>query len=1155
MLQNLDDRVRVVPDVEYSRPAGEPLHLDLYLPKPTNAPAPVILWIHGADWRHSDFARGSRSPCPVAWYANHGYAVASVSYRLAPKARFPDQIIDCKAAARWLRANARAYDLDTDRIVAWGFGGGSLLASLMGSTAHLEEFEQGPFLDQISRVSAVIDVNGTHYLYWGENNSRSAYWVTCYFNSFQNAQLKEAGPESAEFNLLGCPPSVDPKRALLASPASHIATCKVPTLIVTGTESRISPFVQRTRYLKELRKAGADVTALYLNDVGHGGSDLYAHPVIDAFLASRVKGEPCAESGRLGKINASGRGQETRTFDRFTDEGNAIMMSSTTVNPWDNAVKGFTHPLTRPRRFFSKAVGAEVEYLVYLPSSYDREPERRYPTLYFMATGAQPIREYALDFVELAHAAAASGSCPEMIVVVPTNSFIATRRKRARHLLGNLSERMLRDDFIPHIDATYRTIASREGRALQGGCGGSAENIAFVLRDRKPLFGLVSIAAPIHDGTLFPLFWKRRGALSKDMTLQLCYDESDSLGTGAHSMRLVGALKRMGAPFQRFAPRFGGVHNWNEYLIETEGNGFDLFVKRFGAFDPRLAAPALSPDTSVVRDLVYAKRGDKSLRLDLYRPARAAGPLPIVVWLHGTDWRGKLFDDGSKYPCPAAFLADRGYAVASVEYRHSGDEPFPAQVQDVQAAARWLRSRAAQYGLDGARLALCGESAGGALASLAALLGVADPGAAPDRSVAQDLGAKAVICCGAPFDLAKLDAMRWRDVLNGGAWQANSTSGVSKFLGRRAPESLSPIAFASSKAPPFLLAHGSEDTVVSPRQSGLMHRALLAAGAESYLEIVNGGGHGFATLRERAADAMVAFLDDRLMGEKEAFSSMKRRLRPRVNALGSVQYPSFKDPIARQNADASYRSIASVALGEELSFLVSEPPRYETDARAAYPVLYLLPDGDESPRDYLNYAQAFREAILAGAAPEAILVIVNSAAGGCYDDPKRLAAFESAFVGELLPHVESRWRARADRAGRLVEGFGQGASVAAGIAIGRSDLFASVSLVDPRAEPAGMAGCGIAERLAVEAPRSQERIVAQLVEVSRFEGASLRIEALRATLSEGGAQVSSVRADLGIDDRLIVYLESDFDVFAFHRRQLSQAPRCERVSARELVAS
>src|SRR5439155_306046 len=103
---------KVVRDVEYARPGGVAVHLDLYLPeKPKALPLPLVVWVHGGGW-----IGGAKEPCATVGFVALGYATASVEYRLSSVAPFPAQIEDVKAAIRWPRAHAKEYGVDPQRI-------------------------------------------------------------------------------------------------------------------------------------------------------------------------------------------------------------------------------------------------------------------------------------------------------------------------------------------------------------------------------------------------------------------------------------------------------------------------------------------------------------------------------------------------------------------------------------------------------------------------------------------------------------------------------------------------------------------------------------------------------------------------------------------------------------------------------------------------------------------------------------------------------------------------------------------------------------------------------------------------------------------------------------------------------------------------------
>ena len=129
------------------------------------------------------------------------------------------------------------------------------------------------------------------------------------------------------------------------------------------------------------------------------------------------------------------------------------------------------------------------------------------------------------------------------------------------------------------------------------------------------------------------------------------------------------------------------------------------------------AASAFAQQTQprVIKDVEYTRAGDISLRLDLYLP-EGQGPHPLIVWIHGGAFRSG--DKGGIFWSPMPRQTQRGYAVASINYRLSGQAAFPALVYDCKAAIRWLRTNARKYGLRSERIVVAGESAGGHLSAL-----------------------------------------------------------------------------------------------------------------------------------------------------------------------------------------------------------------------------------------------------------------------------------------------------------------------------------------------------------------------------------------------------------------------------------------------------
>ena len=151
------DGTKVLANLEYVPGGHERQRLDLYVPAEADAPLPVIVWIHGGAWLGGSKEMG----VPALPFVGKGYAVASINYRLSQHAVFPAQIEDCKAAIRWLRANARTYNLNAGRIGVWGASAGGHLVALLGTSGGVEDFDgKGGNADRSSRVQAVVDFFG-----------------------------------------------------------------------------------------------------------------------------------------------------------------------------------------------------------------------------------------------------------------------------------------------------------------------------------------------------------------------------------------------------------------------------------------------------------------------------------------------------------------------------------------------------------------------------------------------------------------------------------------------------------------------------------------------------------------------------------------------------------------------------------------------------------------------------------------------------------------------------------------------------------------------------------------------------------------------------------------------------------------------------------
>jgi acetyl esterase/lipase len=265
------------------------------------------------------------------------------------------------------------------------------------------------------------------------------------------------------------------------------------------------------------------------------------------------------------------------------------------------------------------------------------------------------------------------------------------------------------------------------------------------------------------------------------------------------------------------------------------------------------AAPKVPEGVEVLRDLEYAQVKGLSLKLDLYRPVgKPAAPMPLVIWVHGGGWK-----TGTKAGCPVTWLATKGYAVASLDFRLLPEHPWPAQIEDPIAALRWLRQESGKYGYDASRSAAMGGSSGGHVVALWGTLTLP----AEDK-------VKAVVDMYGPTDLLTmppnvLSAKRTRVDLA----KANGAlllGGVVMDQPEKA-KAVSALHQVSKDDVPFLIMHGMADPGVPVDQSERLHAALKAAGVESTLKLIPGAGHGGKEFDSAESRALIqGFLDKHL---------------------------------------------------------------------------------------------------------------------------------------------------------------------------------------------------------------------------------------------------------------------------------------------------
>ncbi len=251
--------------------------LDVYLPEqPSDKPLPLMIWIHGGAWMG-----GSQANPPVLYLVNKGFAVASIQHRMSGDAKWPAQSFDCKAAIRFLRANAAKYNLDPDNFGIGGDSSGGHLAAFVGTSGDVKEMEGDLGNPGISsRVKAVVDWFGpTDLLIMGQQAG-------------PGSMIQHDSPSSPESMLLGGPVQEKRELAKTANPITYIDKNEPPFLIMHGDNDQLVPLGQSIVLAKALIDVGVEVTMKTVPGAAHEGPEFRnaeSQRLIAEFLSRHLK--------------------------------------------------------------------------------------------------------------------------------------------------------------------------------------------------------------------------------------------------------------------------------------------------------------------------------------------------------------------------------------------------------------------------------------------------------------------------------------------------------------------------------------------------------------------------------------------------------------------------------------------------------------------------------------------------------------------------------------------------------------------------------------------------------------------------------------------------------------------------------------------------
>ncbi len=268
----MSDNMTIYRDLDYAGNGYRRQRLDLYLP-PAAGPLPLLIWVHGGAFR-----MGSKADKVPLSYVEDGFAVASLNYRLSQQALFPAQIVDVKAAVRWLRAHAAAYNIDPNRFGAWGESAGGHLVAMLGVSGHVTEFEVGEHLNVSSHVQAVVDHFGpTDFLQMDAHRLAGG--------------MVHDVADSPESELVGGPIQEHPERVAAANPVTYVRGDAAPFLIVHGDQDPLVPYHQSVLLKAALESAGVPVSFYTVAGEGHGNfRDPEVAVMTRDFLLKHLKG-------------------------------------------------------------------------------------------------------------------------------------------------------------------------------------------------------------------------------------------------------------------------------------------------------------------------------------------------------------------------------------------------------------------------------------------------------------------------------------------------------------------------------------------------------------------------------------------------------------------------------------------------------------------------------------------------------------------------------------------------------------------------------------------------------------------------------------------------------------------------------------------------
>lgn len=382
-----------------------------------------------------------------------------------------------------------------------------------------------------------------------------------------------------------------------------------------------------------------------------------------------------------------------------------------------NIAKGCQHAT-----LFSDSMQREIGYSIYLPPSYKTSSNRRYPVVYYLH-GASGSESSSREFAWAVQKGIAEGVISESIYVFPNGGHYSGYRDWDDGTV--MAETWIIRELIPHIDANYRTIATRDKRALCGWSMGGGGSLRFLTKYPDMFCAAATLGAALN----------MRGSNPKDSATAHAKKNVDKLQGRTGIWMAVGEEDRLKAGNEAFAATLKELGIEHSLIVHPEtGHNLGHMSAKFHRdivlmLDQNLTGKGGNPegnktagDVRIIRDQPY-KSGDElsdyereRCKLDWYLPANE-NDFPTLIWFHGGGLRnGHKADDIAVTVC-SRFAAE-GIAVASVNYRLSPMVKYPAYTQDAAAAVAFVRKSVAEYGGSSTSVFVSGHSAGGYLTSM-----------------------------------------------------------------------------------------------------------------------------------------------------------------------------------------------------------------------------------------------------------------------------------------------------------------------------------------------------------------------------------------------------------------------------------------------------